>query len=614
MSYNLSVGTTALYVSGEFEYKLTSGDALYYGDSPNVSASNKIGTLAVGDTLGRSNPSYIVSAGTSYVSQQARSTPSGASVVDPIDGGSPTYDLASRSFRMKTGANYVNVRNFGATGDGVTDDTAAVQAAINTAEAAGGGRVVFPLGTYYGGTVRHRPDEIDPATWIGWVWQVVGDNIELYFEPGAKLYTDQIGSLIFAGGWGKRTGDMMDWKETMLGRAVNATTYPYRAMSAAAKGDRSVTVTTPAQAADFAVGDRVHIRTGQTVDGASQVSEPDAELNEVTSVDVGTGVVGLRYPLSKSYAQEYFISETGGYTSTSVTANLAAFGIAKVTDRVVKNLKITNCTFESTAMEHSSTFKLYACDGLEVTGLRGTTKCAIVDNIENRAVRFSKWRVASNPSVSGGHRWAFAFGTTCVDGIVDDVRAQGIGSRMLIFHIHEGSAQVTIKNSRISSPLGTNDMNAISIRGRSYDLMLRDCVVDTKSTALPAVLASALCVTGGEIRNLQVTGGSKAVGVDAVPNLWTVRNVTPVVGTVASAAALTLPPGEEIVAVTGTTSVTSMTADRAGKRVTLVFAAALTFTDGNNLKLAGNFVTTADDTITLICDGTNWYEIARSAN
>ena len=35
--------------------------------------------------------------------------------------------------------------------------------------------------------------------------------------------------------------------------------------------------------------------------------------------------------------------------------------------------------------------------------------------------------------------------------------------------------------------------------------------------------------------------------------------------------------------------------------------------DGN-LKLAGNFVTTADDVITMTGDGTNWYEVSRSVN
>ena len=85
-------------------------------------------------------------------------------------------------------------------------------------------------------------------------------------------------------------------------------------------------------------------------------------------------------------------------------------------------------------------------------------------------------------------------------------------------------------------------------------------------------------------------------------------------GTVASAAALTLPSGATVVQVTGTTSITSITAQTAGRRVTLIFTGILTVTDGSNLKLATNFVTTADDTITLVSDGTNWYEEARSVN
>jgi len=85
--------------------------------------------------------------------------------------------------------------------------------------------------------------------------------------------------------------------------------------------------------------------------------------------------------------------------------------------------------------------------------------------------------------------------------------------------------------------------------------------------------------------------------------------------TVASAAALTLPIGTRIAFISGVAAVTSLTAlGFAGRTVTLVFQGILTFTDGGNLKLAGNFVTTADDTITLLCDGTNWYEQSRSVN
>ena len=69
--------------------------------------------------------------------------------------------------------------------------------------------------------------------------------------------------------------------------------------------------------------------------------------------------------------------------------------------------------------------------------------------------------------------------------------------------------------------------------------------------------------------------------------------------------------------ITGTNAITTLntcSAVTAGLTVTLIFDDVLTFTDGNNLKLAGNLVTTADDTITLACDSSNWYEIARSVN
>jgi hypothetical protein len=83
---------------------------------------------------------------------------------------------------------------------------------------------------------------------------------------------------------------------------------------------------------------------------------------------------------------------------------------------------------------------------------------------------------------------------------------------------------------------------------------------------------------------------------------------------VASAATVTVPAGVELALITGTTNITSVTAGFPGQRVTFIFAGVLTFTDGSNLHLAGNFVTTGDDTITLVADATDWYEVARSVN
>lgn len=47
-----------------------------------------------------------------------------------------------------SGGSLFNVKSYGAIGDGSTDDTSAIQAAIDAAAAAGGGVVYFPAGTY----------------------------------------------------------------------------------------------------------------------------------------------------------------------------------------------------------------------------------------------------------------------------------------------------------------------------------------------------------------------------------------------------------------------------------------------------------------------------------
>lgn len=91
------------------------------------------------------------------------------------------------------------------------------------------------------------------------------------------------------------------------------------------------------------------------------------------------------------------------------------------------------------------------------------------------------------------------------------------------------------------------------------------------------------------------------------------------VATVASATALPVLATEaRTIIVTGTTQIDSMTtsASIAGRVITLKFDASVKVNAGSNLKLAGgaDFDATADDTMVLVTDGTNWYEVSRSAN
>jgi polygalacturonase len=67
------------------------------------------------------------------------------------------------------GAGFFDVRNFGATGDGKTIDTPAINKAIEAASAAGGGTVVFPAGNYLCYSVHLKSD------------------ISLYLDAGAVI-------------------------------------------------------------------------------------------------------------------------------------------------------------------------------------------------------------------------------------------------------------------------------------------------------------------------------------------------------------------------------------------------------------------------------------------
>jgi hypothetical protein len=78
------------------------------------------------------------------------------------------------------------------------------------------------------------------------------------------------------------------------------------------------------------------------------------------------------------------------------------------------------------------------------------------------------------------------------------------------------------------------------------------------------------------------------------------------------AGTMTLPNATaSVFSVTGTSTITSITAQHRGRVVILVFASTAGLTDGSNLKLDANFTGAADRSITLLCDGTNWIELAR---
>jgi hypothetical protein len=90
---------------------------------------------------------------------------------------------------------------------------------------------------------------------------------------------------------------------------------------------------------------------------------------------------------------------------------------------------------------------------------------------------------------------------------------------------------------------------------------------------------------------------------------------------ITAAATIFIPPDGDVFHVTGNTNITNGITVNPwdnGRTVKLIFEGTPTVSDTGTSKLAGNFVaagTTNDfDVLTLTCDGTNWYEVARSVN
>jgi hypothetical protein len=204
-----------------------------------------------------------------------------------------------------------------------------------------------------------------------------------------------------------------------------------------------------------------------------------------------------------------------------------------------------------------------------------------------------------------GNYIALAAGATANSGIlaVNDHASSGQNGS-----IYEGNEIVVYPTGTVAYGIsleGTHDEKAVILANLIANASTAD--IHLAATATQAIVSDNQCYGAGYALDV---GSNPSFGAT---NRGTVQS--PLVVDAASAAALTLPVGPRFFNITGTTNITSIvTAGLLPGIYVLQFADVLTFTDGNNLLLSSNFVTSANDTITLLFDGTNFREVARSVN
>ena len=508
-----------------------------------------------------------------------------------------TGSSASRTLRDRF-ADSVNVKDFGAVGDGVTDDTAAIQAAINSLSIKGG-VIVIGAGTYrvsstinvsinnvyiegqgnnsvilrstdYGNTFLFTGN-----TTNGTLLTDVGiSNIKItslaLTTSGAHVKTDGVWRMKIENIYLQDGFIGFDLGGLLASTISNVYVVFTSLYSGNSSGRKYMTFRNASAAFSHRSSGDVFVNNfnlrGNT---SNQITEYGIEIISSDGIWFENGHVG-----NSSVSNILINANTVEMVNLIYFSNVMSdegLGSSLLLDggtsSIYNIVQFTNCTFKSGGSPSYCPYGIVfaaTCYAQNVmfTGCSVTEfgKSAVtVSGANSKNIYFSNCNVFNNGSDIGGPYPAYNF--------------------------LAGSEYISVTNGKVS---GVNQSYGIQFGGSHSNIIID--AVDLTGNSIDSINGFNLSVN---VRNCLIQG-----------------NIN-----VASASTISPPLGEDLQYITGTTNINNIQPSQAGRIIVLNFQGGLTVSDSvGNIKLNGSFTSTVDDTLTLIYNGADWVEIARSQN
>jgi hypothetical protein len=500
----------------------------------------------------------------------------------------PMEDYKWRHFIYKhlTNTGVANVKDYGASGDGSTDDTRGIQAAIDAIKNIGNGVVYFPTGTY---KVTSTLDFTGIDTVVGTInygMSIVGDSMNasriLGVIDGSPIIdlTDS-NYCLFENL--RITGDsttMPDIGILMARDSTDASAAYHRFTNVFVEGSFT-------KGGVYVYGseelyfDKFHVTiTGGTATycmafantNFDSVSSPYKTINT-------TSQSTTQFLLRKA--------RLWMNTSTSSATCLYIYGL-------VRDLDIYGGYMNSWAHSHIKMYSVDASDSViqtRIYGLRAEAKDV------------------SNPTYS-------IFMTGGSAGAFSDIIVEGCSLYSGSENIYQHSDSDAVKRSRfVNNRFDQGDGYYFDNLDSSYvDMITNNLVVASDFYGNEVINRNTGTITlpSNKGRNIvrNMVGTDGGTGDNTYYRIVDAREIR----TLANDATPSVKAGNHFIT-GGTTTITDFDDGITGQTITVIAEHSITITDGTNIFLNGsvNFDMTATDTLTLICKADNkWYEIARS--